>query len=109
MPGGNGSTNAPRERHSSKDNGRDRGKSAAQPVATSTHEENSSELEQARATILPFGTRNHPEYKGKTLGEVSTLNGELVAWLATEFSPTSNGGRTVQRAAKIVTEQAKAA
>ena len=109
LPREAGSTDAAHEGHSSKDNGRDRGKSAAQPVATSTHEENSSELEQARATILPFGTRNHPEYKGKSLGEVSTLNGELVAWLATEFAPTSDGGRTVQRAAKVVAEYAKAA
>jgi hypothetical protein len=109
LPGGNGSTNTARERPNSKDNGRVKGKSAAQPVTAPTHDENSSELEHARATVLPFGTRNHPEYKGKTLGEVSSLNGDLVAWLATEFAPTSDGGRTVQRAAKVVTEHAKAA
>jgi len=107
LPGGTGSTNIARERPGSKDNGRD--KRAAQPVAASTHDENSSALAQARATILPFGTRNHPEYKGKSLGEVSTLNGELIAWLATEFAPTSDGGRTVQSAAKVVAEYAKAA
>ena len=66
-------------------------------------------LEQARATILPFGTRDHPEWRGKTLGEVSSLNGDLIAWLADEFAPTSDGGRTVQSAAQVITEYAKAA
>jgi hypothetical protein len=80
------------------------GESAAlRPAETKT------ELEKARAVVLPFGTRSHPEYKGKTLGELSSLNGDLIAWLATEFAPTSDGGRTVQRAAKVVAEYAKAA
>jgi hypothetical protein len=68
-----------------------------------------SKLAQARATILPFGTRDHPEWRGKTLGEVSSLNGELIAWLANEFAPTSDGGRTVQGAARVINEYAKAA
>jgi hypothetical protein len=68
-----------------------------------------SKLAQARATILPFGTRDHPEWRGKTLGEVSGLNGELIAWLANEFAPTSDGGRTVQGAARVINEYAKAA
>jgi len=68
-----------------------------------------SKLEQARATILPFGTRDHPEWRGKTLGEVSSLNGDLIAWLANEFAPTSDGGRTVQSAAQVINEYAKAA
>jgi hypothetical protein len=85
-------------------NGRDSGTStASQPTETKP------ELEKARAVVLPFGTRSHPEYKGKTLGEVSGLNGELIAWLANEFSPTSNGGRTVQSAARVINEYAKAA
>jgi len=68
-----------------------------------------NKLEQARATILPFGTRDHPEWRGKTLGEVSGLNGDLIAWLANEFAPTSDGGRTVQSAARVITQYAKAA
>ena len=59
-------------------------------------------LEQARATVLPFGTRDHPEWKGKRLAEVSTLNTDLIAWLANEYNPTSKGGRTMQRAARII-------
>ena len=66
-------------------------------------------LEQARATVLPFGTRDHPEWKGKSLAEVSSLNTDLIAWLATEFSPTSKGGTTVQRAARVMVEQAPVA
>jgi hypothetical protein len=62
-------------------------------------------LEQARATVLPFGTRDHPEWKGKSLAEVSSLNTELIAWLANEFNPTSKGGTAVQRAARIMVEQ----
>jgi hypothetical protein len=77
--------------------------------AASRPAETKPELEKARAVVLPFGTRSHPEYKGKTLGELSSLNGALIAWLATEFAPTSDGGRTVQRAAKVVAEHAKAA
>ncbi len=70
----------------------------------------SSELEQARATVLPFGTREHPEWKGKPLGELAALNAELIPWLAESFSPTSEGGRTVQQAAQVLSRHlAKAA
>ena len=62
-------------------------------------------LEQARVTVLPFGTRDHPEWKGKSLAEVSTLSAELIAWLATEYSPTSEGGKTVQEAARVLVDQ----
>ena len=66
-------------------------------------------LEQARATVLPFGTRDHPEWKGKSLAEVSALNIDLIAWLASEFNPTSKGGTTVQKAAQVMAKQAPVA
>jgi hypothetical protein len=97
---GNGRSTA----HRGNGNGRGDGTSATPHPA-----ETRPELEKARAVVLPFGTRSHPEYKGKTLGEVSGLNGELIAWLANEFAPTSDGGRTVQSAAQVIAEYAKAA
>lgn len=100
LPGGAGSTNAASEGHGSKDNGRD--KNAQADATASTNDEHSAELEQARAAVLPFGTREHPEWKGKSLGELETLNAELIPWLAESFSPTSEGGRTVQQAAQML-------
>lgn len=47
---------------------------APQPAAMS--------LDEARAVTLPYGTRNHPEYQGKTLAELAQLDAPLVAWLA---------------------------
>ena len=64
-------------------------------------------LDRARATVLSFGTRDHPEWKGKSLAEVSTLSTELIVWLANEFNPTSKGGRTVQEGAKVIVEHAR--
>ena len=63
-------------------------------------------LAQARSVVLPFGTRSHPEYKGKTLGDLATINGELIAWLADEFEPTSDEGQTVQDAARVIKKAA---
>ena len=74
-----------------------------------TTDDGHNELEQARATILPFGTREHPEWKGKLLGDLAA-NTELIKWLAESFSPTSEGGRTVQQAAQVMARHlAKAA
>jgi hypothetical protein len=54
------------------------------------------DLDKARAVILPFGTRSHPDWKGKTLGE---LPGEFIAWLVSDFAPSSDEGREVKSAA----------
>jgi hypothetical protein len=54
------------------------------------------DLDKARAVVLPFGTRSHPEWKGKKLGE---LPGEFIDWLADEFAPSSDGGSKVKSAA----------
>lgn len=108
LPGGTGSTNATSEGHGSRDNGR--GKNTQADTTMSGGDEHSAELEQARATVLPFGTREHPEWKGKPLGELAALNAELIPWLAESFSPTSEGGRTVQQAAQVLSRHlAKAA
>ncbi|MBN1936696.1 MAG: SWIM zinc finger family protein [Anaerolineae bacterium] len=66
-------------------------------------------LEQARAIVLPFGTRSHPEYKGKTLGELAAINGELIVWLAGEFAPSTDDGNEVKRAAQLLAKMAVAA
>ena len=109
LPGGTGTTSAAREGHRSGDNDRGNGKTA-QVATTSTDDEHTAELEQARATALPFGTREHPEWKGKPLGELADLNAELIPWLAESFSPTSEGGRTVQQSAQVMVRHlAKAA
>jgi len=60
------------------------------------------ELAQAHALVLPFGTREHPEYKGRPLGELAAINGELIAWLATNFTPNTEDGKAVKRAAGII-------
>jgi uncharacterized protein (DUF3820 family) len=39
-------------------------------------------LAQALQVQLPFGTRNHPEYKGQTLGELEQRDPQLIRWLA---------------------------
>jgi hypothetical protein len=46
---------------------------------------------------LPFGTRSHPEYRGKTLGELETLNPQLIDFLV-------DGGRVpaVMEAAQTI-------
>ena len=107
LPGGTGSTNAAREGRGSSDNGRS---TDEKTDTTPTDGENTAELEQARATVLPFGTREHPEWKGRQLGELSALNAELIPWLAESFAPTSEGGRTVQQAARVMVRHlAKAA
>lgn len=107
LPGGTGNTNAAREGHGSSDNGRSRDEKAG---PTPTDGGNNAELGQARATVLPFGTREHPEWKGRQLGDLAAINAELIPWLAESFSPTSEGGRTVQQAARVMVRHlAKAA
>ena len=107
LPGGTGNTNAAKERHGSSDNGRSRDEKAG---PTPTDGGNSAKLEQARATVLPFGTREHPEWKGRQLGDLAALNADLIPWLAESFNPTSKGGRTVQQAARVMVRHlAKAA
>lgn len=63
------------------------------------------ELTKARArdVALPFGTRDHPEWKGKRLGE---LNMELIKWLAESFSPNTDDGRMVKKAAQVLVRAA---
>ncbi len=39
-------------------------------------------LKAALAMAMPFGTRNHPEYKGKTLSEIEKADSDFVNWLA---------------------------
>ena len=41
-----------------------------------------SALAAARAVAMPFGTRNHPEYKDKTLSEIEKADPGMVDWLA---------------------------
>jgi hypothetical protein len=101
LPGGTGTTSAAREGHRSGDNDCGNGKTA-QVATTPTDDERNAELEQARATVLPFGTREHPEWKGRQLGELAALNADLIPWLAESFNPTSEGGRTVQQSAQVM-------
>ncbi len=60
-------------------------------------------LEEARAVICPLAPKEHPEYKGKTLGELMTLAPKFVDWIATTMA--SNGDQKRQaakRAASIL-------
>jgi len=59
---------------------------------------------QAKAFVMPFGTREHPEYKGQTLGNLPT---ELVRWLAgSQFQPKTGKGEKVKVAAVALAEAA---
>jgi len=59
---------------------------------------------QAKAFVMPFGTREHPEYKGQTLGNLPT---ELVRWLAgNQFQPKTGKGEKVKVAAVALAEAA---
>ena len=61
-------------------------------------------VEQARVFVMPFGTRNHPEYEGKTLG---TLPADLIEWLAGEgFQPNTESGEQVKVAAVALAKAA---
>ncbi len=38
--------------------------------------------DEALAVTMPFGTRNHPEYRNKSLREIEAVESKLVTWLA---------------------------
>ena len=62
---------------------------------------------QARALILPLGTRNHPEWKGRTLGELHAQNAELIAYLAGDtYNPSSVAARQIKQAARVLAQAA---
>jgi uncharacterized protein (DUF3820 family) len=57
-------------------------------------------LKEARAFVMPFGTRNHPEYKGRALG---SLPSDLISWLAgDQFQPDTGPGQRVKVAAEAL-------
>ena len=51
------------------------------PANPSNGDDQGMPLAHAQAVELPFGTRSHPEYRGKTLGELETLNPQLIDFL----------------------------
>jgi len=58
-------------------------------------------LEEARAVICPLAPKEHPEYKGKTLGELMELSPKFVDWIATTMA--SNGNQERQAAKRAAT------
>ncbi len=54
----------------------------AAPPATPVKTPPAMTLEQARTYAMPFGTRDHPEYKGQTLGTLIAQDAGFVRWLA---------------------------
>ncbi len=64
---------------------------------------NGKALEEARAVICPLAPKEHPEYKGKTLGELMTLAPRLVEWIATTMASNGDPERqAAKRAASIL-------
>lgn len=60
-------------------------------------------LEEARAVICPLAPKEHPEYKGKPLGELMTLAPKFVEWIATTMASNGDPQRqTAKRAASIL-------
>ena len=60
-------------------------------------------LEEARAVICPLAPKEHPEYKGKTLGELMTLAPKFVDWIATTMASNGDSARSAaKRAATIL-------
>ena len=70
---------------------------AEEPDESSNGDDQGMPLAHAQAVELPFGTRSHPEYRGKTLGELETLNPQLIDFLV-------DGGRVpaVMQAAQTI-------
>jgi hypothetical protein len=61
-------------------------------------------LVEARAVICPLAPKEHPEYKGKTLGELTTLAPKFVDWIATTMASNGDPARqAAKRAATILT------
>jgi hypothetical protein len=58
-------------------------------------------LEEARVVICPLAPKEHPEYKGKTLGELMALSPKFVDWIATTMA--SNGNQERQAAKRAAT------
>jgi hypothetical protein len=54
-------------------------------------------LQEALGVELPFGTRNHKEYKGKTLGELEGIDEHLITWLSQNCTV-----ETVREAARVI-------
>ncbi len=88
-------------------NGSDEGKAVASaasaPQPSKPNGNGSKALEEARAVICPVSPKEHPEYKGKTLGELMTLSPKFVDWLATGMSSNGDPARSAaKRAATIL-------
>jgi hypothetical protein len=63
--------------------------------------------DQAEAFVMPFGTREHPEYKGQTLGALAQAAPDLIRWLAgNQFQPKTGEGERVKVAALALAEAA---
>ncbi len=59
-------------------------------------------LEQARQAVCPVAPMEHPEFKGKTLGELMTLSPKFVEWMATFMAPNGDPARQAARRAALI-------
>lgn len=55
---------------------------AARCVTAARGGNGSMSLDEARALEMPFGVKNHPDYKGKSLGDVEVADPGCIDWLA---------------------------
>ena len=62
-----------------------------------------STIEQARLVTSPVAPKEHPEFKGKTLGELLKLSPKFVDWIATMMATNDDPERqAAKRAASVL-------
>ncbi len=72
------------------------------PVVNAGNGRDNAAVEQARQAICPIAPKEHPEYKGKTLGELMMLSPKFVEWMANAMPPNGDSARQATRRAALI-------